>query len=255
MTSTFADGRERNRALGIWGAAIGAGGSAGVLLGGVLTSGLGWRSVLFVNVPIGIAAAALAPRVLRESRAENGTKGFDIPGAVTVTAGLSLLVYGVVDAVSAGWGSTATLLRLAGAAALLVAFVLIELRQRHPLVPFSIFRLRTLRAANLVNVVMGLSLLSLFYFITLYLQDVLGYSPIKTGVSYLPLGAGLFLAAGVASQLVTRIGFKLTLIAGLLTTAAGLFWFSHASAGGSFLADVLGPSSSRASASGWPSSR
>jgi EmrB/QacA subfamily drug resistance transporter len=242
LTSTFADGQERNRALGIWGAAIGAGGSAGVLLGGVLTSGLGWRSVLFVNVPIGIAAAALAPRVLRESRAENGATGFDLRGAVTVTAGLSLLVYGVVDAVSAGWGSTATLLRLAGAAALLVAFVLIELRQRYPLVPFSIFRLRTLRAANLVNLVMGLSLLSLFYFITLYLQDVLGYSPIKTGVSYLPLGAGLFLAAGVASKLVTRIGFKLTLIAGLLTTAAGLLWFSQASAGGSFLADVLGPS-------------
>ena len=242
LTSTFADGHERNRALGIWGAAIGAGGSAGVLLGGVLTSGLGWRSVLFVNVPIGIAAVALAPQVLRESRAENGATGFDVPGAVTVTAGLSLLVYGVVDAVSAGWGSSATLLRLAAAAALLAAFVLIELRQRHPLVPFSIFRLRTLRAANLVNLVMGLSLLSLFYFITLYLQDVLGYSPIKTGVSYLPLGAGLFLAAGVASQLVTRIGFKLTLIAGLLTTAGGLLWFSQASAGGSFLADVLGPS-------------
>jgi predicted MFS family arabinose efflux permease len=161
---------------------------------------------------------------------------------VTVTAGLSLLVYAVVDAVTAGWGSSATLLRIAGAAVLLAAFVGIELRQRHALVPFSIFRLRTLRGANLVNVVIGLSLLSLFYFITLYLQDVLHYSPIKTGVSYLPLGAGLFISAGVASTLVTRVGYKLTLIAGLLTTAGGLLWFSQAPVHGSFLTDVLGPS-------------
>lgn len=242
LTSTFSDGAERNRALGIWGAVLGAGGSAGVLLGGVLTSGLSWRWVLFVNVPIGIAAAVVAPRLLLESRAEDDTKGFDLPGAVTVTAGLSLLVYAVVDAVSAGWTSSATLLRLAGAAVLLAGFVAIELRQRHPLVPFSIFRLRTLRAANVVNLVMGLSLLSMFYFITLYLQDVLRYSPIKTGVSYLPLGAGLFISAGLASKLVTRFGYKLTLIAGLSTTAAGLLWFSQASASGSFLADVLGPS-------------
>jgi EmrB/QacA subfamily drug resistance transporter len=241
LTSTFADGAERNRALGVWGAVIGAGGCAGVLLGGVLTSGLSWRWVLFVNVPIGIAAATLAPRLLLESRAENGTKGFDLPGAFTATAGLSLLVYAVIDAVNTGWGSGTTLLRITGAAVLLAAFVVIELRQSHPLVPFSIFRLRTLRGANLVSVVMGLSLLSLFYFITLYLQDVLRYSPIKTGVSYLPLGIAIFISAGVASKLVTRVGFKLTLIAGLLTTAGGLVWFSQAPSNGSFLTDVLGP--------------
>src|SRR6202451_2023034 len=145
ITTTFAEGAERNRALGIWGAVAGAGGAAGVLLGGILTSGLSWRWVLFVNVPIGLIAATLAPRLLIESKAEDGTEGFDVPGAVTVTAGLALLVYAVVDAVHVGWGSTGTLLRLVGAAVLLVAFVLIELRTRHPLLPFSIFRLRTLR--------------------------------------------------------------------------------------------------------------
>src|SRR5690348_2547055 len=147
ITTTFAEGPERNRALGIWGAVAGAGGAAGVLLGGILTSGLSWRWVLFVNVPIGLTAAMLAPRTLAESRAEDGAKTFDFPGAFTVTAGLALLVYAVVDAVNAGWGSTTTLLRLAGAAVLLIAFVVIELRQRDPLMPFTIFRLQIGRAS------------------------------------------------------------------------------------------------------------
>jgi EmrB/QacA subfamily drug resistance transporter len=243
ITTTFAEGAERNRALGIWGAVAGAGGAAGVLLGGILTSGLSWRWVLFVNVPIGIAAATVAPRLLVESRAENGAKGFDVPGAVTVTAGLALLVYAVVDAVNVGWGATATLLRLAGAALLLAAFIVIELRQRDPLMPFSIFRLRTLRGANIVGLLIGMSLFSMFFFISLYLQNVLHFSPIKTGLSYLPLAVAIILSAGGASQLVTRIGFKPTLIAGLLLIAVGLLWFSRVRApGGSYAADVLGPS-------------
>ncbi len=243
ITTTFAEGAERNRALGIWGAVAGLGGAAGVLLGGILTSGLSWRWVLFVNVPIGLIAATLAPRLLLESRAENGTEGFDIPGAVTVTAGLALLVYTVVDAVNVGWGSTGTLLRLAGSAVLLVAFVVIESRQRHPLMPFSIFRLRTLRGADIVGLLIGMSLFSMFFFISLYLQDVLGFSPIKAGVSYLPLAGGIVLAAGAASRLTTRVGFKPTLIAGLLFIAGALLWFSRVPAlGGSFAADVLGPS-------------
>ena len=243
ITTTFAEGSERNRALGVWGAVAGAGGAAGVLLGGILTSGLSWRWVLFVNVPIGLIAATFAPRLLLESRADDGTEGFDVPGAVTVTAGLALLVYAVVDAVNVGWGSTGTLLRLAGSAVLLVAFVAIESRQRHPLMPFSIFRLRTLRGANIVGLLIGMSLFSMFFFISLYLQDVLGYSPIKAGLSYLPLSAGIILAAGAASQLTTRVGFKPTLIAGMLFVAAGLLWFSRVPApGGSFAADVLGPS-------------
>jgi EmrB/QacA subfamily drug resistance transporter len=243
ITTTFAEGSERNRALGIWGAVAGAGGAAGVLLGGILTSGLSWRWVLFVNVPIGLTAAVLAPRFLAESRAEGDSKSFDFPGAVTVTAGLSLLVYAVVDAVNAGWGSTATILRLAGAAVLLIAFVVIEMRQRDPLMPFTIFRLRTLRGANIVGLLIGMSLFSMFFFISLYLQDVLHYSPIKTGISYLPLAVGIIISAGLASQLVNRLGFKLPLIAGMLLIAGGLLWFSQVpGTGGSYLTDVLGPS-------------
>jgi EmrB/QacA subfamily drug resistance transporter len=243
ITTTFAEGAERNQALGIWGAVAGAGGAAGVLLGGVLTSGLSWRWVLFVNVPIGLAAAALAPRTLMESRAEDGTKTFDFPGAITVTAGLALLVYAVVDAVNKGWGSSTTLLRIAGAVVLLAAFIVIETRQREPLMPFSIFRLRTLRGANIVGLLIGMSLFSMFFFISLYLQNVLGYSPIRTGVSYLPLAVGIILSAGAASQIVTRVGFKPPLIAGLLLIAGGLVWFAQVPApGGHFGSNVLGPS-------------
>jgi EmrB/QacA subfamily drug resistance transporter len=243
LTTTFAEGTERNRALGVWGAMTGAGGAAGVLFGGILTSGLNWRWVLFVNVPIGIAAAAFAPRTLAESRAKDGASTFDFPGAVAVTGGLSLLVYAIVDAVNVGWGSSRTLLEIGGAVILLVAFLIIERRQPYPLMPFSIFRLRTLRGANLVGLLLGMALFSMFFFISLYLQNVLHYSAIKTGVSYLPLAVGIVIAAGAASQLVTRIGFKPTLIAGLLLIAGGLVWFSRVPApGGSYTADVLGPS-------------
>ena len=243
ITTTFADGAERNRALGIWGAVAGAGGAAGVLLGGILTSGLSWRWVLFVNVPIGLVAAGLAPSILAESRAEEAGESFDIPGAVAVTGGLALLVYAVVDAVNVGWGATRTIVCLAAAGVLLIAFVAIELRRRDPLMPFEIFRLRTLRGANIVGLLIGMSLFSMFFFISLYLQDVLGYSPIQTGIAYLPLAVGIIISAGVASQLVTRIGFKPPLIAGMLLVAGGLEWFSHVPAtGGSFAANVLGPS-------------
>jgi EmrB/QacA subfamily drug resistance transporter len=243
ITTTFADGAERNRALGMWGAVAGAGGAAGVLLGGILTSGLSWRWVLFVNVPIGLLAAALAPRTLGESRREDAGNSFDIPGAVAVTGGLALLVYAVVDAVNVGWGATRTIVCLAAAVVLLIAFVAIELRQHDPLMPFAIFRLRTLRGANIVGLLIGMSLFSMFFFISLYLQDVLHYSPIRTGISYLPLAVGIIISAGLASQLVTRIGFKPTLVAGLLLVAGGLLWFSQVpGTGGSFAAYVLGPS-------------
>jgi EmrB/QacA subfamily drug resistance transporter len=243
ITTTFAEGAERNRALGVWGAVAGAGGAAGVLLGGILTSELSWRWVLFVNVPIGVVCAFLAPRVIRESRAEAERRTFDLPGAVTVTAGLALLVYALVDAVNVGWGSTATLTKIAGAALLLVAFLAIEMRQPAPLMPFSIFRLRTLRGADTVALLIGMSLFSMFFFISLYMQQVLHYSALKAGVSYLPLAVGIILAAAGASVGVTRFGFKPILIAGLLFVAAGLFWFSRVRAtGGSFAGDVLGPS-------------
>ncbi|HWX96098.1 MAG TPA: MFS transporter [Solirubrobacteraceae bacterium] len=243
ITTTFADGEERNRAFGVWGAVAGAGGAAGVLLGGVLTSGLNWRWVLFVNVPIGLVCAFLAPRILLESRAETKTRSFDLPGAVTVTAGLSLLVYALVDAVNAGWGSTATLAKIAGALVLLALFVAIEMRQRAPLMPLSIFRLRTLRGADTVALLIGMSLFSMFFFVSLYMQQVLHYSALKAGLSYLPLAFGIILSAGAASAAVTRFGFKPVLLTGLLFVAGGLFWFSRVPpTGGSFVADVLGPS-------------
>jgi EmrB/QacA subfamily drug resistance transporter len=243
ITTTFSEGAERNRALGVWGAVAGAGGAAGVLLGGVLTSGLSWRWVLFVNVPIGVACALLAPRLLQESRSEEENRSFDIPGAVTVTAGLALLVYALVDAVNVGWGSSATLLKIAGAVVLLVAFLAIERRSRAPLMPFSIFRLRTLRGADTVALLIGMSLFSMFFFISLYMQQVLHYSALKAGLSYLPLAIAIILSAGAASAGVTRFGFKPILVIGLLFVAAGLYWFSRVpGTGGTFAANVLGPS-------------
>jgi EmrB/QacA subfamily drug resistance transporter len=242
VTTTFRDGAERNRALGVWGAVAGSGGAAGVLLGGVLTDGLGWEWVLWVNVPIGLAAAALAPRLIAESRSEAATRHFDFGGAVSITAGLSLLVYALVDANDAGWGSARTIVLLIVSAILIAAFVAIERRSHWPLVPFRIFRLRTLTGANVVGLLVGASLFSMFFFISLYMQQVLGYSAIKSGLSYLPLAVSIIISAGIASQLVTRIGFKLVLAAGMTFIAAGLIWFSQVPVHGSFASDILGPS-------------
>jgi EmrB/QacA subfamily drug resistance transporter len=242
VTTTFRDGAERNKALGVWGAVAGSGGAAGVLLGGVLTSGLGWEWVLWVNVPIGIAAAAIAPTLLAESREESRTRSFDVAGAVSVTGALSLLVYALVDANNAGWGSTQTIGLLALSALLFIAFVAIEMRSKDPVVPFGIFRSRTITGANVVGLLIGASLFSMFFFISLYMQQVLGYSAIHAGLSYLPLALTIIVFAGIASQLTTRIGFKPVLATGMVFIGAGLIWFSQVSVGGSFLADILGPS-------------
>jgi EmrB/QacA subfamily drug resistance transporter len=242
VTNTFRDGAERNKALGAWGAVAGAGGAAGVLFGGILTDGPGWEWVLWINVPVALVVAALAPRIIPESRSESTTRHFDPAGAVSVTAGLSLLVFAIVDANDAGWGSTQTLGLVALAAALIAAFVAIELRSRAPLVPFRIFRLRTLSGANVVGLLLGGSLFAMFFFITLYMQQVLGYSPIEAGLSYLPLAVMIVVASGVASQLVTRIGFKPVMATGMFMIGAALVWFSQVSVGGSFLGDILGPS-------------
>ena len=242
VTTTFSDGSERNRALGVWGAVAGSGGAAGVLLGGILTDGLGWEWVLWVNVPVSLIAFALTPRLIAESRAEAETRAFDVAGAVTVTAALSILVYALVDATDEGWGSTQTIGLIALSLALLAAFVAIELRARKPLVPFSIFRIRTLTGANVVGVLVGASLFSMFFFISLYMQQVLGYSAIHAGLSYLPLALMIIATAGIASQLVTRFGYKPVLAVGLLFIVAGLLWFSRVSVGGGFATDILGPS-------------
>src|SRR4051812_9828615 len=242
VTTLFQEGPDRNKAMGVWGAVAGSGGAAGVLLGGMLTEWAGWEWVLFVNVPIGLAAALLSPRLLPESRTE-GPRHFDIAGAVTVTLGLSLLVYSLVNANSAGWASLETLALLGVAFALIAGFVYIERRTRAPLVPFpGIFRLRSIRGINITALLIAMALFSMFFFISLYMQQVLGFSPLETGVAYLPLAGGIIVSAGLAAQLVTRFGVKPVLVAGLVLTAVGLIWFSPISVGGSYVGDVLFPS-------------
>jgi EmrB/QacA subfamily drug resistance transporter len=241
LTTTFAEGAERNRALGVWGAVAGSGGAVGVLLGGVLTQYLGWEWVLFVNVPVALTAAALTGRLLVESR-ETGPRRYDVAGALSITAGISLLVYALVDAVNVGWGSTRTLGLIAVALGLVAAFVAIELRSSHPLISFAIFRKRTLTGANVVAVLVAMSLFSMFYFVSLYMQNVLGYDALKAGVAYLPLAGGIIISAGVASQLVTKVGFKPVMVTGFLFVAGGLAWFAQVSPGGTYIGDVLFPS-------------
>jgi EmrB/QacA subfamily drug resistance transporter len=242
ITTLFQDGAERNKALGAWGAVAGSAGAAGVLLGGILTDSLGWEWVLWVNVPVAAIALALTPGLIPESRSESATRHFDAAGAISVTAGLSLLAYAFLDASEAGWGSTKIIGLLAGAAALIGVFVAIELRSKSPLVPFRIFRLRTLTGANVVGLLLGASLFSMFYFISLYMQQVLGYSPIHAGLSYLPLAVTIIVAAAIGGQLVTRFGFKPILASGLAFVSVGLLWWSQVSVGGGFLTDILGPS-------------
>jgi MFS family permease len=228
--------------MGVWGAVAGSGGAAGVLLGGILTEWLGWEWVFWVNVPIALAAAFLAPRLIAESRDEHLSRRFDVAGALSVTTGLSILVYALVDAESAGWGSTQTIGLLALAVALLAAFVLIELRSQQPLVPFRIFRNRPLLAANVTMLIFVCALFAMFFFISLYMQQVLGFEPLEAGLAYLPLSAGIIIAAGGASQLTTRFGVKPVMLTGLALITIGLAWFSQISADGSFVSDVLGPS-------------
>ena len=242
VTTTFTEGAERNKALGIWGAVAGSGGAAGVLLGGVLTDALSWEWVLFVNVPIGLVAAALAPSLLADTRDTDRHRSFDAAGAFAITAGLSILVYALVDAEDAGWGSTQTVVLLALAAVLQLAFVAIERRTTAPLVPFAIFKLRTLTASNVIGLLIGMALFSMFFFVSLYMQNVLGFDALETGLAYLPLALTIIVSAGVASQLVTRLGFKPVLMAGLLLVAVGLVWFGQVSVGGSYVGDVLFPS-------------
>src|SRR6185312_7083231 len=184
----------------------------------------------------------LSPRLIAESRSESATRHFDAAGAVSVTAGISVLVYAIVDATNAGWGSLQTLGLLGVAALLIATFIAIELRSQAPLMPFRIFRLRTLTGANIVGLLVGASLFSMFFFITLYMQQVLGYSAIHAGLSYLPLAVMIIVASGIASQLVTRIGFKPVLATGMAFIAAALLWFSQVSVDGSYATDILGPS-------------
>ena len=239
ITTIFREGAERNQALGIWGALSGSGAAAGVLLGGVLTDSLGWEWIFFVNLPIGLAVVALAPRLLRESRVEGADRRFDVTGALSVTASLVLLVYAVVEAPEAGWGSFRTIGLLLLSAALMATFVLIESRSQAPLMPLTIFRLRTLTGANVVGFLIGASIFAMFFILSLYMQQVLGWSALKSGLAYLAVALTVIVAAGVASQLVTRIGVKTVLAIGLGIATVGLVYFTQVSVDGTYLGDLF----------------
>jgi EmrB/QacA subfamily drug resistance transporter len=238
LTTTFREGRERNIALGAWGAVGGFGAAAGVLLGGIITDLLSWEWIFFVNVPVGIAALVLSPILLTESKDAHG-QSHDIPGAVFVTSGLSLLVLGITQGYGWGWGSARTLGVFVASAVLLAAFALWEQRQREPLMPFSIFRLQTLTAANVAGFIMGTALFSMFLMLTLYMQQVLDFSPLKTGIGYLAVAGTAVIWANVAAAAVNRVGVKPALIVGMSLLTIGLLYFTQVSVNGSYWADLF----------------
>ncbi len=219
LVTTFAEGRERNLALGIYGAASGSGAAAGVLLGGLITSYAGWSWIFFINVPVGIAAALLAPVLLRESRANLGHRHFDVAGAVTITSGLMLLVYALTQATTDGWGSPSTLGLIAGSVALVGAFILIELRAASPLLPLRIFRSSTIAGANATMAIVGAVAFSEFFLLTLYLQDVLHYSAVQSGVAFVAFAGTVVVTSNIAQFVVGRAGIRATLAGGLFLFA------------------------------------
>jgi len=238
LSTTFTEGRERNIALGVWGAVGGFGAAAGVLLGGVLTEALSWSWIFFVNVPVGVVAFFLAPRLLQESR-DASIKTFDAPGAVLVTGGLVSLVYAITQSGSYGWTSGRTLGVFATSLLLLIGFVLWERRHAEPLMRFGILRTKTVAGANIGGLILGTATFSMFLMLTLYMQQVLGYSPMKTGVAYLAVAGSAILWSAVAAQIVTRIGVKPVLVAGMTALTGGLIYFTQVSVHGSYLGDLL----------------
>ena len=239
ISTTFEEGAERAKALGVW-AAIAIGGSAiGLVLGGVITQYVSWPWIFFVNVPVGAVALVLSARLVPESTDVHAHRSYDVAGAVTVTGGLMALVYAIVDAQSAGWGSTKTIGFFALALALLTAFVMIELRAAAPLVRLSIFRVRSLLTANIAMFLAMSGMFAMFFFNTLYIQRVLGYGPLKAGLALLPFSAGIMISAGIASQFAPRVGVRLVAAIGLVLSAAGLVLLTQLPVHGSYGADVL----------------
>jgi EmrB/QacA subfamily drug resistance transporter len=240
LTTSFREDKDRNTALGVWGAISGMAAAAGVFLGGVLAAGPGWRWVFFVNPPICVLVAVGALLLLSSDPGiRNWETSFDSQGAVLVTAGMLLVVYSLVRAPVVGWGSGQTVATLSGAAVLLAAFVLNEVRSRNPLLPLAILRVKGLVAADLTQLIAFCGFFSMFFYATLYMQEVLHYSPLKAGVAYLPITAGFAMAGGVASQLVTRIGTRVVVVTGCLVAAAGIYWVSRVPLHGSYLTDIL----------------
>src|SRR6059058_4407475 len=239
LTTTFREGRERNVALGIWGAASGSGGAAGVLLGGALTSALSWSWIFFINVPVGIIVLAISPVLLKESRADLDHRHFDTAGAASITGGLMLLVYALTHASQHGWATTETIGLLVASAALVIAFVVIEMRSPAPLLPLRIFRLRTLTASNINALLMGAAIFSQFFLLTLYMQQVLHYSALKTGVAYIALTLSIIAFSAVSQALVTRVGIRRVLPVGLAVSAAALVLFARLPVHGSYFGDLF----------------
>ncbi|MEU2236535.1 MULTISPECIES: MFS transporter [Streptomyces] len=238
LTNTFAEGPARNKALGIWGALTGMASVAGVILGGLLTQGPGWRWIFFINVPIGLVAAAIAPTIVREGRGKS-RETFDTAGAVALTASLLLLIFTLGEAVYVGWTTFRTIGSLAGVVVLFVAFLVIESRAASPLIPLSIFRLRALRTANVATVLLFGTTVTLFFFASLFMQQVYGYSPTRAGLAYVPLAIVVSVGAGLASNLVTKVAAKPVLLIGLSLTSVGLFLLWRAPAYGSYAVDLL----------------
>ena len=239
LMTTFAEGRERNLALGIYGAASGSGAAAGVLLGGVLTSYLGWSWIFFVNVPVGVVAIALTPYLLRDSRADLQHRHFDLAGAASVTSGLMLLVYGLTRATTDGWSSPVTLGLLTGAAALIAAFIAIESRSLSPLLPLRIFRLRALSAANATMALVGAVTFSEFFVLTLYVQDVLHYSAVQSGVAFSAFALSVVVTSNVAQAVVGRVGVRATLIPGLALATISLGLLTQLPVDGHYFWDLF----------------
>jgi EmrB/QacA subfamily drug resistance transporter len=239
LTTTFREGKDRNVALGIWGAASGSGGAAGVLLGGALTSALSWSWIFFINVPVGIAVLAISPVLLRESRADLDHRLFDTAGAASITGGLMVLVYALTRASQHGWVTAETIGLLALSAALIVGFVVIEMRSKAPLLPLRIFKLRTLSASNITALLMGSAIFSQFFLLTLYMQQVLHYSPLKTGVAYIALTLSIIAFSAVSQALVTRIGVRLVLTVGMALAAAGLVLYAQLPVHGNYFSNLF----------------
>jgi EmrB/QacA subfamily drug resistance transporter len=239
LMTTFSEGRERNVALGIYGAASGSGAAAGVLLGGLLTSYLNWSWIFFINVPVGLAAIALTPVLLAESRADLPHRHFDFLGAASITGGLMLLVYALTRASTDGWGSATTLGLLAGSAALVLAFVGVELRARSPLLPLRIFRLRTLTAANATMAIVGAVTFAEFFLLTLYLQDVLHYSPVRAGAAFVAFAGTVVVVSNLAQPIVARFGVRRTLTTGLLLSSASVASLTRLPLDGSYFVDLF----------------
>jgi EmrB/QacA subfamily drug resistance transporter len=239
VSTTFEEGAERNKALGIWGAVGGSGAAVGVVLGGVLTKYLGWEWIFFVNVPVGVVALLLTPRFVRESRVATTDRSFDWLGAVTVTVGLVALVYAISKAPFDGWGSAKTIVGLVLAAVLLASFVVIERTVRNPIMPFSIFRVRTVAGANAVGALLGAVIFANFFVLTQYVQTVLHYSALKAGLTFLATAGTAVLAAGAAQALSTRFGVKLVMAIGMLLMLGGMIWYTQIPVNGSFVSDLL----------------